>query len=114
MDRFWNRTESLKLERDFRRLRFSFFRQELASSYGGRLLCVWACSSARLERTPDKREVGSSSLPRPTIYQRGQLGLRAGAIAQLGERLLCKQEVVGSIPSGSTNGLNALQRFAPF
>ena len=28
---------------------------------------------------------------------------RFGAIAQLGERLLCKQEVVGSIPSGSTN-----------
>ncbi len=28
-----------------------------------------------------------------------------GAIAQLGERLLCKQEVVGSIPSGSTRGL---------
>jgi hypothetical protein len=27
-----------------------------------------------------------------------------GAIAQLGERLLCKQEVVGSIPSGSTRG----------
>ena len=27
-----------------------------------------------------------------------------GAIAQLGERLLCKQEVVGSIPSGSTSG----------
>ena len=27
---------------------------------------------------------------------------RVGAIAQLGERLLCKQEVVGSIPSGST------------
>ena len=27
---------------------------------------------------------------------------RQGAIAQLGERLLCKQEVVGSIPSGST------------
>ena len=26
-----------------------------------------------------------------------------GAVAQLGERLLCKQEVVGSIPSGSTN-----------
>ena len=26
----------------------------------------------------------------------------SGAIAQLGERLLCKQEVVGSIPSGST------------
>ena len=28
-----------------------------------------------------------------------------GAIAQLGERLLCKQEVVGSIPSGSTKFL---------
>ena len=28
---------------------------------------------------------------------------RSGAIAQLGERLLCKQEVTGSIPVGSTN-----------
>jgi hypothetical protein len=28
---------------------------------------------------------------------------RGGAIAQLGERLLCKQEVVGSIPTGSTS-----------
>ena len=27
---------------------------------------------------------------------------RHGAIAQLGERLLCKQEVIGSIPIGST------------
>ena len=26
-----------------------------------------------------------------------------GGVAQLGERLLCKQEVVGSIPSGSTS-----------
>ena len=26
----------------------------------------------------------------------------SGAIAQLGERLICIQEVVGSIPSGST------------
>ena len=26
-----------------------------------------------------------------------------GAVAQLGERLLCKQEAVGSIPSSSTN-----------
>ena len=32
-----------------------------------------------------------------------------GAIAQLGERLLCKQEVVGSIPSGSTNSLHLYQ-----
>jgi hypothetical protein len=29
--------------------------------------------------------------------------LQAGAIAQLGERLLCKQEVTGSIPVGSTS-----------
>ena len=29
---------------------------------------VWACSSVWLERTPDKGEVGSSSLPRPTTY----------------------------------------------
>ena len=27
----------------------------------------------------------------------------SGAVAQLGERLLCKQEAVGSIPSGSTS-----------
>ena len=27
----------------------------------------------------------------------------SGAVAQLGERLLCKQEAVGSIPSSSTN-----------
>ena len=32
-----------------------------------------------------------------TIFANGQ-----GAIAQLGERLLCKQEVAGSIPAGST------------
>ena len=30
-----------------------------------------------------------------------------GAIAQLGERLLCKQEVTGSIPVGSTRELPA-------
>ena len=27
-----------------------------------------------------------------------------GGVAQLGERLLCKQEVTGSIPVGSTSG----------
>ena len=60
---------------------------------------VWlirACSSAWLERTPDKREVGSSSLPRPTII---------GGVAQLGEHLLCKQEVIGSNPFASTSML---------
>ncbi len=128
-----------------------------------------ACSSVRLERTPDKREVGSSSLPRPTTLRgprsgrnapvarfersvptrvsakghadevggcarwcrrlkgRSDLALKrsavafehaagvfdpplacarngtaTGAVAQLGERLLCKQEVTGSIPVSST------------
>ena len=28
---------------------------------------------------------------------------KRGAVAQLGERLLCKQEVIGSIPFGSTS-----------
>ena len=32
----------------------------------------------------------------------GRIGVIAGAVAQSGERLLCKQEVVGSIPSSST------------
>ncbi len=73
------------------------------------LLPEWACSSAWLERTPDKREVGSSSLPRPTISGRCLLtlfsssGTGNGGVAQLGERLLCKQEVIGSIPFTSTN-----------
>jgi hypothetical protein len=37
-----------------------------------------------------------------------------GAIAQLGERLLCKQEVVGSIPSGSTSGFGFVQEVIRF
>ena len=32
---------------------------------------------------------------------------RIGAIAQLGERLLCKHQVVGSIPTGSTSCFQA-------
>ena len=40
---------------------------------------------------------------------------RFGAIAQLGERLLCKQEVTGSIPVGSTRILvvSEMQRAGP-
>ena len=47
----------------------------------------------------------------PAIHQGFQRGVTCimrrpsgenGAIAQLGERVLCKHEVVGSIPSGST------------
>ena len=33
----------------------------------------------------------------------GLSGRTDGAVAQLGERLLCKQEVIGSIPFSSTN-----------
>ena len=35
----------------------------------------WAYSSVGLEHTPDKREVGSSNLPRPTILRRPHVGL---------------------------------------
>ena len=35
---------------------------------------VWACSSVWLERTPDKGEVGSSSLPRPTNLKNCLIG----------------------------------------
>ena len=45
-------------------------------------------------------------------------GFRKGAIAQLGERLLCKQEVTGSIPVGSTrildNPAQCSDKGAPF
>ena len=58
---------------------------------------VGACSSVRLERTPDKREVGGSIPPRPTT-----LCIKFGGLAQLGERLPCTQEVSGSIPLSST------------
>ena len=45
---------------------------------------------------------------RPLPYTRGR-----GAIAQLGERLLCKQEVAGSIPAGSTELFGAQTTGAP-
>ena len=65
----------------------------------------------RLERTPDKREVGSSTLPRPTraVFEGSRAAGEArsaipenGGVAQLGERLPCTQEVIGSIPFTST------------
>ena len=57
-----------------------------------------ACSSAWLERIPDKDEAGGSSPPRPT-----NVNLESGGLAQLVERLLCKQEVSGSTPLSSTS-----------
>ena len=56
--------------------------------HGGRWLS-W------LEHTLDKGGVESSSLSRPTNF-------RSGGLAQLGERLICIQEVSGSIPLSST------------
>jgi hypothetical protein len=35
-----------------------------------------------------------------------------GAIAQLGERLLCKQEVAGSIPAGSIEKIPAFEQLS--
>ena len=60
---------------------------------------VWGRKLRWLERTPDKREVGGSSPPRPTILLSRNLH---GALAQLGEHLRCKQRVTGSIPVRST------------
>ena len=64
----------------------------------------WARSSG-VEHTLDKRGVGGSSPPRPTTdpCSPSRPTQIPGAIAQLGERLLCKQEVTGSIPVGSTS-----------
>ncbi len=72
---------------------------------------VWACSSAWLERTPDKREVDGSTPSRPTIlwvsYSKvwdlnQERHAPFGGVAQLGERLPCTQEVIGSNPFTST------------
>jgi hypothetical protein len=41
----------------------------------------------------------------------GPLRLNFGAVAQLGERLICIQEVAGSIPVGSTLCLKVLTFF---
>ncbi len=50
----------------------------------------------------DRRQTMANEKSGSTIICRLSLCSREGAIAQLGERLLCKQEVVGSSPSGST------------
>ena len=53
-----------------------------------------------LEHTTDNREVDGSSPFWPTTQKR--VSERSGGLAQLGERLPCKQEVSGSIPLIST------------
>ena len=67
----------------------------------------------RSEARNQKPEIGRQ-LPVSDFWLLASLGptpdASDGAIAQLGERLLCKQEVVGSIPSGSTNFMCATAR----
>ena len=53
-----------------------------------------------LEHTTDNREVDGSSPFWPTTSKYESMGF--GGLAQLGERLPCKQEVSGSIPLIST------------
>ena len=38
-----------------------------------------------------------------TCFNRPRVSFDAGAVAQLGERLICIQEVAGSIPTSSTS-----------
>ena len=53
--------------------------------------CAWRSHEAEDEAVPGEAREGDDGPSQ-----------EYGAIAQLGERVLCKHEVVGSIPSGST------------
>lgn len=55
-----------------------------------------------LEHTLDKRGVGGSNPSWPTKLQQAFRAPDKGGVAQLGERLFCTQEVIGSIPFTST------------
>jgi hypothetical protein len=70
---------------------------------GGGLLPVSRASRRRSQMLQCRRVAASGG-----EWRRRPLNSAArGAIAQLGERLLCKQEVTGSIPVGSTRGMPA-------
>ena len=62
------------------------------------------CSLARRAYEQERARTPGTQ-PNERLAQRGQRTKRQarGAVAQLGEHLLCKQGVVGSIPSSSTN-----------
>jgi hypothetical protein len=53
-------------------------------------------------RKPDRAPRLMARKPRRRMSPPALEAKDKGAVAQLGERLLCKQDVVGSIPSGST------------
>ncbi len=70
----------------------------------------------RVEGQAARREVASRPVrvPCPAPQRPARLSGRSGAVgcgpvAQLAERLLCKQEVVGSNPIGSTSGRQAFR-----
>lgn len=76
-------------------------------------------SSVGLERSPDKAEVDGSKPPTPKYVETEHApflhtwvdidGTRNGDIAQLGERLPCKQDARGSTPLISIENLSIWQ-----
>ena len=83
--------------------------QRFIQMTSGRLLCVAKLSRARLRIMPNsllfllqgvRRQLLCNSLPARVEFA-GQI--QRGALAQLGERLICIQEVRSSILLGSTN-----------
>ena len=54
--------------------------------------------------------VAAQPLPPPRIFGRQGPPADLGGVAQLGERLLCKQEVIGSIPFTSTTDATHIVR----
>ncbi len=58
-----------------------------------------------LRRPPAGPVVPASNWPRFKLLSRDRKEAEgSGAVAQLGERLICIQEVAGSIPTSSTSG----------
>ncbi len=55
-----------------------------------------------------KALVLKTSVARATVGSNPTLSATCGALAQMGERLLCTQEVTGSIPVGSTKRFRAI------
>ena len=85
------------------------FQRTIAARFAG-----WALPRQKTNFEIKKRLTRAAhwQITRPVLASRHYILSRIaakGAIAQLGERLLCKQEVVGSIPSGSTNFLHLYQ-----
>ncbi len=62
-----------------------------------------ACSSVWLERALDKREVGSSSLPRPTILRPSGFGWQAGKPGGFADIGFASPRL-GAIPPGLHSG----------